>query len=330
VTVEVAALVLIAGTYGAVSGFNDGGSLLASFTSGRVIAPSSAAAILLLSAAGPLLVGTQVARTVGGSIVDLAAQGALGFVLITAISVAVVLGSLQARVPTSMTLALVGSMVGWALADSQTSTIHWSGVARVVIAMPLSVLAAATLSFAFYRGVRRALTSVAHRKAMRLARSQYLTSALQAIAYGSNDMEKTIGLVVVAGTIGGAPGATELRGWVPPLVAFLTFAGGAMVGGWSIARRVGVDLVRMRPVQAMSEQLGAGLVVAGLALAGAPVSSTQTIGGSLVGVGVSVRASAVRWHVVRAILTSWIVTLPLALAAALVTHALLRASVGIQ
>lgn len=315
--------------FGVVSGFNDGGNLLASFTAGRVIAPRAAWTLLLLSVLGPLIVGTQVARTVGLSVIDLPGQGAAGFVFITAAAVGVVLASWRLRIPTSMTLALVGAMIGWTLADARRSSIHWPGAARVLVGMPVSVFAGLVCAFASYRTVRRLLSPVPRARALRLARYQYVTSALQAVAYGSNDMEKTIGLVVVAEVLAGTSRAPRFDSWLPLLLAFASFALGALLGGWRVARRVGSGVFRVRPVQAMSEQFGAGLVVAALAFAGAPVSSTQTIDGSLIGVGVGVRASGVRWGVVREMLATWLVTFPLALLSALLLHLLLRGTAGI-
>jgi inorganic phosphate transporter, PiT family len=314
---------------GVVSGLNDGGNLLASFTAGRVIAPRAAWALLLLSLLGPLLVGRQVARTVGVSVIDLAGQGVTGFVLIIIVAMTVVLGSWRARIPTSMTLALAGAMLGWTLVASRRSPIHWAGAARVLVGMPVSVLAGLGCAFAAYRAARRILSRQPHARVLRLARYQYATSALQAVAYGSNDMEKTIGLVVVAEVLAGTSRMPRFDAWLPLMLAFASFALGALVGGWRVARRVGSGVFRARPVQAMSEQLASGLVVAGLAFAGAPVSSTQTIDGSLVGVGVGVRASAIRWGLVREMLASWLVTLPLALLGALLLHLLLRATAGI-
>jgi len=100
---------------------------------------------------------------------------------------------------------------------------------------------------------------------------------------------------------------------LPLGLAFASFACGAVIGGWRLARRVGFGIYRVRPVQAMAEQLAAGAMVAALAVGGAPVSSTQTINGALIGVGAAVRASAIRWGVVREMVASWFVTLPLAL-----------------
>ena len=309
--------------FGVVSGFNDGGNLLASFTSGRVITPPAAVCLLLLAPLGPLLVGTAVARTVGASVIDLRAQGETGFVLITTVAVAVVLGSWRWRIPTSMTLALVGAMLGWALAVPGASGVRWHGVAKALVGTPLSVAGGLGCAFVLHRVARRALAPVPHARALRLARVQYLSGALQAVAYGSNDMEKTIGLVAA-----GAGAGPQLGPHTPLALASVTFLAGAVLGGWRVARRVGSGIFRVRPVQALSEQLSAGLVVAACALAGAPVSSTQAIGGSLVGVGTSVRASSVRWTVVRQMLASWLVTLPLALLGALALHLALRVGLG--
>lgn len=307
--------------YGLVCGFNDGGSLLGSFMAGRVISPRAAMALLLLTALGPLLVGTQVARTVAFSIIDLTAEGIAGYCLITAVCLVVVVVSWSFRVPTSVTLALAGSMVGWALAGD-VARIHWPGVLRVVLGTPISVLAGAGLSFLIYRTLRRLLSPVPYARALSLARFQHISAGVQAVAYGSNDMEKTIGLVTVAGILAGH--GVTLGGWVPVAIGFLGFLVGALAGGWGLARRLGFGVFRARPVQAMGEQLGGGLTVTALSLAGAPISSSQTINGSFVGVGVAVRAAAIRWGVVREMLFSWLLTLPLALAGALVLHGALR------
>jgi PiT family inorganic phosphate transporter len=313
-----------------VSGFNDGGSLLASFTAGRLFPPRVAAAILLLVMLGPILVGTKVATTVSASIVDLPAQGPAGFVAIIAVSLVVVLGSWRLGLPTSMTLALIGAMVGWSVGDPGSAPIHWLGVARVLFAMPASVLGGAVAALLTYRLAQRFLSTSPQRRMSRLGRSRYITSSLQAVAYGANDMAKTIGLVAAAELIGGYGHATRQMALLPIIVAFLSFASGALAGGWSVARRVSTGLFAIRPAQALSEQFGAGVVVATLAWAGAPVSSTQTISGSLVGIGVGTRASAVRWSLIRSILASWVATLPLAFLGACAVHVFCRFVIGIE
>jgi inorganic phosphate transporter, PiT family len=314
--------------FGVVAGFNDGGSLLASFTSGRVISPRSAALLLLVVPLGPLVVGTAVAETIGRSIIDLPSLGPITFIGVVGVAIVVVLISWGLRAPTSMTLALVGSMVGWALAAGVE--VRWAGVSRVVIGIPLSVFGGGLLALLLYRSVRGLLGGQSHRQMLLLARLQIASAAFQAFAYGANDMAKTIGLVAVARVLSDPRSQISFHDALPLGLAFASFACGAVIGGWRLARRVGFGIYRVRPVQAMAEQLAAGAMVAALAVGGAPVSSTQTINGALIGVGAAVRASAIRWGVVREMVASWFVTLPLALLLAGLLRYALSASAAVR
>ncbi|HXC78184.1 MAG TPA: inorganic phosphate transporter [Candidatus Acidoferrum sp.] len=313
-----------ASMFGLVSGFNDGGNLMGSFTSGRVISPRAAALLLLLSVAGPLVLGTAVAQTVGTNVIDLPGQGALGYVLITLSPLCVVLVSLWFGIPTSMTLALVGAMLGWALIGGDRSAIHWSGVARVLIGIPVSVVGGGLLALLVYGFIRRVFGTRAHASLLRLARLQYLTAAAQAFAYGANDMEKAVGLIAVGMSFPTAGHPVAFTGAAPIIGAFVCFYVGAITGGSRVAGRVGLGVLKVRPTQALSQQLASATVVGALAIAGAPVSMTQTIDGGLVGVGAALRASSVRWGIVREMLGSWVLTLPTALVLAAVLHLAVR------
>lgn len=314
---------LAAALFGIVSGFNDGGNLIGSFTSGRIISPRSSAMVLLACVAGPLVVGTAVARTVGSSVVDLHGQGSVGFMLVTLVPLAVILVSWRVGIPSSMTLALLGAMLGWVAVSGRPDAIHWSGVARVLLGMPISVLGGGLLALTVYASIRRLLGQWSNASIISLARWQLVTAPLQAFAYGSNDMEKTVGLIAVGGTFFQA-GSTATYGLVSIVAGFVLFYAGAMVGGWRVARRIGFGVVKVRPAQALAQQLASGAVVSALALAGAPVSMTQTIDGGLVGVGAAARASAIRWGIVREMVGSWLIALPSAALAAASLHVVLR------
>ncbi len=311
--------------FGVVSGFNDGGNLIGSFTSGTVISPRGATVVLLASLAGPILIGTAVAQTLALNVIDLRGQGELGFVLITLAPLAVVLFSWRLGIPSSMTLALVGAMLGWVLAAAQHATIHWRGVARVLIGMPISVVAGGLLALIAYALVRRLLGRLSNSAVIGLARWQVVTASFQAFAYGSNDMEKTIGLIAVAASFSIHAAPTWFFGPAAAFSAFALFYAGALIGGWRVARRVGFGVLKVRPMQALAQQLASGTVVSALALAGAPVSMTQTIDGGLVGVGAASRASAIRWGIVREMVGSWLLTLPVSVIVAGVLHLAVRA-----
>jgi PiT family inorganic phosphate transporter len=309
-----------ASLFGLVSGFNDGGNLMGSFTSGRVISPRAAALLLLVSLIGPFVLGTAVAQTVGTNVIDLQAQGSLGYVLITVSPLCVVLVSLWFGIPTSMTLALVGAMIGWALIDGGRGVIHWAGVARVLIGMPISVVGGGVLALLVYGAIRRFLGTRPHASLLRISRLQLFTAAVQSFAYGANDMEKTVGLLAVGMSFSNPGHAVVFAGAAPIIGAFVCFYVGAITGGSRVAGRVGLGVLKVRPTQALAQQLASGSIVATLAIAGAPVSMTQTIDGGLVGVGAALRASSVRWGIVREMLGSWLLTLPMALVLAAALH----------
>jgi PiT family inorganic phosphate transporter len=153
---------------------------------------------------------------------------------------------------------------------------------------------------------------------------QFVTAAIQAFAYGANDMEKTVGLIAVGMSFPNHGQAVAFSNAAPIIGAFGFFYVGALIGGSRVAGRVGLGVLKVRPMQALSQQLASGSVVAALALAGAPVSMTQTIDGGLVGVGAALRASSVRWGIVREMLGSWLLTLPLALVLAAGLHLAVR------
>jgi PiT family inorganic phosphate transporter len=323
-SLSVVAPLAAAGLFGLVSGFNDGGNLIASFTSGRLITPRVAALLLVISVAGPVLLGTAVARTVGTNVIDLRKQGELDFVLITLSSLSVVLLSWRIGIPTSMTLALVGAMLGWVAASGELGLIHWRGVARILLGMPISVLGGGLLALLLYVGARRILGGRSHASVLGLARFQFATAGIQAFAYGANDMEKTVGLIAVGMSFPNHGQPLVFSGLAPIIGAFILFFVGAVFGGWRVARRIGFGVLKVRPMQALTQQLASGSIVSVLAIAGAPVSMTQTIDGGLVGVGAGLRASSIRWGIVRELVGSWLLTLPLAVLVAALLHVVMR------
>ena len=248
--------------FGLISGFNDGGNLLASFTSGRIITPPVAAVLLLVCLAGPVVLGTAVAQTIGTNVIDLRGQGRLGYVLIVLSPLTVVLMSWRFGIPTSMTLALVGGMIGWVLASGGRSDVHWAGVARVLIGMPVSVLGGLLLALAIYWAIRRLLGTQAHAALLQVARLQLLTAAVQAFAYGANDMEKSVGLIAVGISFADQHQQVAFSSPLPIIGAFGFFYVGALVGGWRVASRIGFGVLKVRPVQALAQQFPAAFQLA--------------------------------------------------------------------
>jgi inorganic phosphate transporter, PiT family len=224
-----------------------------------------------------------------------------------------------ARVPTSMSVALVSAMVGALCTGPGLGVVHWSGVEKVGASMFLSIAVGALVGVLIYACLLTLLARVRWRTGNRLMSLQYATVALLALGYGANDLEKSIGLLAA-----GSAGATfTVPAWtIFAAVAF--FAAGMLAGGTRVAKTVGSKLFLIRPQEALAFQLASAATVIGAALAGGPLSTTQTTASALVGVGAADDPRAVRWLVVARIVVSWFITAPIGFAAGALTGAIAR------
>jgi PiT family inorganic phosphate transporter len=299
--------------YTLISGASDGGNLLAAAAASRVISPLASIGIIAVGVLfGPIVFGTAVASTIATGIADYPHLGAA--LLGAGIAGGIITRTVMyfASVPTSGSVALVGAMVGSLWAGPGLSAVHWHGVEKVAIVLVVSPVIGFFAGAIAYAVVLLILSFMSRRDGGRLLRMQWATIALQALGYGANDAEKTVGLfaaaVLVAG--GGVAFATPL--WTIALTA-LSFTLGMTTGGLRIARTVGSRLYSIRPPHALAFQLAAALTVIGAALFGGPVSSTQTATSAILGVGAADNPRTLHWQTVFRIVASWFLTAPTAL-----------------
>ena len=285
--------ILLVLCFNLLAGFNDGGNLLATLLPTRLRPVLLWLWLAVIISAGPLLLGTHVADTITRRIV---LPQTLGHVFEPALiaSLAVVLVSWWQRVPTSMSLALIGAMAGAGAAAGLP--VVWSGAVRALVGFILTValggllwLLAARSGMALLRRLRRGLA---------VSLLLFLTAALEGVAYGGNDLEKAIGLLHFRG----------LRWEDAILLSVLSFAAGSVIGSWRIARTVGSQILRLRPPEALYTQMATGVSVVLAALTGIPVSTSQTVDASLLGVGSAENPRHVGWGVVRRMAAAWVLT----------------------
>jgi PiT family inorganic phosphate transporter len=317
-------ILALAIAYTVVSGATDGGNLLAAAAASRVISPRVSLCIIAASVLlGPIIVGTAVAKTIATGIADYPHLGALLLCAGVAGGVATRIIMYIASVPTSGSVALVGAMVGSLWAGPGLSAVNWHGVAKVAIALVASPVVGFLAGALVYAIVLLVLSFVSRRTGEGLMRLQFLTIALQALGYGANDAEKTVGLfaaaLLVAG--GGMSFATPL--WTIVLTA-TAFTVGMVFGGMRIARTVGSRLYSIRSPHALAFQTAAALTVLGAAAYGAPISSTQTATSAILGVGASDNPRSLHWQTVFRIVASWFLTAPTALGAGALATIFLR------
>jgi PiT family inorganic phosphate transporter len=156
---------------------------------------------------------------------------------------------------------------------------------------------------------RRALRRADRRVSGPLRRGQWATSAALAFAHGTNDAQKTMGLITLALVAAGSLPTFEVPLWVKVVCAGAMTLG-TTLGGWRIVRTLGRGIYRIRPLEGLASQGSSAVVIGGAAALGAPVSTTHVVASSVVGAGAARRRRHVRWPVVREILLAWVVTMP--------------------
>jgi PiT family inorganic phosphate transporter len=313
-------VIVVALVFDYTNGFHDAANAIATSVATRALTPRAAlimAAVMNLVGA---FLGTEVASTVGSGIID-PPQGVSGLVVVLAALVGAIAWNLITwwfGMPSSSSHALIGGLVGAALAAA--GTVHWTGVVdKVVIPMVLSPLVgfalAALLMTALLWTFRRAHPQPLARG---FRHAQTLSAAAMALGHGLQDAQKTMGVIVLALVVGGYHQGFEVPWWVIVLAAGALSAG-TYAGGWRIMRTLGRRIIDLDPPRGFAAEVTASAVLYTTAFAfAAPISTTQTITSSILGVGATKRLSAVRWGVAGNIVVAWVLTIPMAaLAAAL-------------
>lgn len=280
-----------------LAGFNDGGNLMATVLPLRVPPALLWIWLTLAVTLGPLLLGTAVAHTIVHGIVALPRESR-ELPLMVGAATATVLLSWWRRIPTSMSLALIGAMVGVSLVHHVP--IDAFGVIRAFVGFVLAVALGFVLGFLSLRLMFRLPRRPGPGWTTALV-LLILASGL-GMAYGANDLEKAIGLLLLSGQ--GLGQAIAL--------AVASFSVGTFVGAWRVARTVSVRILHLRSTEALPTELATALSVVLAARLGIPVSTSQTVDAAILGVGAAENPKHLGWRVARAMVASWWITPPLA------------------
>ena len=293
------------------NGFHDTANAVATSVSTRAVPPRLAVLIASVANLAGAFVTTAVAKTVGKGIVD-------SNLITTETILAALLGAIAWNLltwwfglPSSSSHALIGGLVGAALAQSGSEGVLWHGLAHDVvipgILAPIIAFAAAfALMVAVYWVFRRITRGLANR-GFRLG--QLVSGTFMAFTHGANDAQKTMGVIALALFANGNLEEFEIPNWVK-VAAGLAIALGTYVGGWRIMRTLGQRIYRMEPENGFVAQSTAGTTIYLATHFGYPLSTTQVISGAVVGAGSTQRLSAVRWGVAGNIVVAWILTIP--------------------
>ena len=305
-------LVCIALFFDFLNGLHDAANSIATVVSTRVLSPRAAVAwASFFNFVAFLFFGLHVASTIGKGVVaaGVADPAVIGGALCGAIFWNLL--TWWRGIPSSSSHALVGGLVGAAVAKAGVHAVLWNGVGTIamfVVISPLVGLSLAMLLVLLTSWVCRRMTPHAADRRFRIL--QFVSSSMFSLGHGGNDAQKTMGIIAILLYSQGMLGTTF---YVPLWVVLscqTAMAAGTFFGGWKIVKTMGSRITELRPMGGFCAETGGALTLFAANFLGIPVSTTHTITGAIVGVGAARRATAVRWGVARSIIWAWVVTLP--------------------
>lgn len=305
-------LVFLALAFDFINGMNDAANSIATIVSTRVLSPRTAvlwAAFFNFAAA--FFFGVSVAETVGRGIVDTA-------IVTPPVILSTLLGAIiwsysctHMGLPISVSHSLVGGLVGTAIVKSGIRSLIWSGLLKVSLFIILAPLLGLVLAYIIMVSVCWIVRRRAPRTVDRwFRRLQLVSAALYSLGHGSNDAQKTMGIISVLLFSTGHLGS---KFYVPLWViisCYLAIALGTLTGGWRVIATLGMKMTKLKPVHGFSAETAAAASILFSTALGVPVSTTHTITGSIIGVGATSRFKAVRWGIAYKIVWAWILTIP--------------------
>ena len=306
-------VVVLAVVFDYINGFHDTANAIATSVSTRALRPSHA---ILMSATANFvgaLSGTAVANTIASGLAT-TPTGDPGQVIVAAALIGAIAWNLltwRLGIPSSSSHALIGGLIGAVIASVGPDALNLQGIFdKVLFPLVASPILGVVLGFSLMVVLLNAFRRAHPRRLNdRFRRLQVLSAAYMAFSHGSNDAQKTMGIITLALVAGGVLAEPAVPLWVI-LVAASAISLGTAAGGWRIIKTMGQRVVKLDPVHGFAAETTAATIIFGASHFGMPVSTTHVISSAIIGVGSSDRLSAVRWGVAGNIVIAWVLTIP--------------------
>lgn len=315
----IAITILLALFFDFVNGFHDSANSISTIVATKVLSPVQAVAMAAVgNLMGPLFFSTAVASTIGKGIID---SASIQKILPAETFVTLILSALIGAVawdlitwylglPTSSSHALIGGLIGAGVAAAGTGVLVISGISKVLAFMIISPVAGFAASFFFALLVMRVFHGKSASRMNGHFRKMQIGSAFfYSLTHGTNDAQKTMGVITLLLVIGGFLGTFHVPLWVI-LASQASISLGTFFGGWRIVKTMAHKITELRPYQGFCAETAGGIVLANMAFLGIPVSTTHAISASIMGVGATHSQRMVRWGIARRIVAAWIITIP--------------------
>lgn len=318
----VAVVLALAFTF--TNGFQDASSVAATFIASRSATPRKGITLVAgMDLLGALLGGSAVAFTIAHLI--LVEPGDMLLVIILAALTGAIAWNLitwKYGLPSSSTHALVGGLVGAAVAAEGIGAVLWGweeltssapelvGLVKILLFLVVSVLVGLVGGYLMHKGGQVALRNAKASTNRRVIMTNWAAAAAMGFFNGANDSQKQLGIIALILLAAGLTQELEIQSWARVACACL-LAFGTLGGGWRIMRTLGSKIFRVRPIHSLESQLSSGLSIALSTLAGAPISSTHIISSTIIGVGAATNPRKMRWSVGKEIVLAWVITIPI-------------------
>jgi PiT family inorganic phosphate transporter len=316
-------VVIFALTFDYINGFHDTANAIATSVSTKALSPRNAIIVAATLNFLGALSGTAVAATIGKNIVS--PEMVTPVVIIAALIGAIFwnLFTWYFGIPSSSSHALIGGLVGAVIAGFGFGDVNWAGFtvifAGLIITPVIGLVAGSlvmTILFWVFRGSSPAVINSKFRKL------QVVSACMASFAHGSNDAQKTMGIITMVLVGGGFLSTFEVLLWVK-IACASAMAAGTALGGWKIIRTMGGKIFRIEPINGFAADFTASTVIYSSSLLGVPVSTTHVVSSAIMGVGAAKRLRGVRWNIARQIVLAWFVTIPSAAFVALIFYKLI-------
>ena len=312
-------LIAVSLVFDFLNGFHDSSNIVATVISSRAMKPRTA---LYMTAAAefiaPFLFGVAVAKAVGSDLID---SSAITINVVIAGVCAAILWNLLTwfiGMPSSSSHALLGGLLGAAIIYGGFEVVKLDGLFRIFIALFFSPIIGFAIAYLLMHFILLAIRGASPSINSFFKRGQVITSLGLALSHGSNDAQKTMGIITMGLVAGGFQDSFQVPTWVI-IISASAIALGTVMGGWRLIKTLGGKIYKIRPVDAFTSQAASASVILGAAILGGPVSTTQVVSSSIMGAGAADRFNKVRWMVGKDMLVTWVLTIPAtALVAALI------------
>lgn len=304
------AVIVLGVVFDFLNGIHDSSNVVATMVSSRAFSPPVALGVTAVANFfGPFIFGVAVADTIGNQVV--ASRSISTGVILVALVSAILWDCLTWYLgfPSSSSHALIGGILGAVVMGAGFKALILSGLVKILITLLTSPLVGFLVGAVLLRLILLMSWKATPRINGFFKHSQIVTGVTLALSHGTNDAQKTMGIITLALVTSGYLKVFAVPKWVILLCASM-IATGTAVGGWKLIRTLGGKIYKIRPVDGFASQLASAAVILSASLIGGPVSTTQVVSSAIMGVGAAGRANKVRWNVAQEIAMAWLFTIP--------------------